>query len=388
MRSGLRVVALGCLAAAAVLAAPAAALAAGSISGTVTAAAGGAPVAEVEVCAEVSGGSEDFECTETDGDGEYALAALAPGSYRVEFLPPSSTNLVFEYFDGKTLASQANPVTVVDGVDTPNVDATLDLGGSIAGRVGDEATGLPIEGAIVCARVVGGESTAGCGVSGAAGDYVVGPLRAGTYKLYSLGPEESGYLFQYYSGKPSLETGDPIGVSAGAATPSVNFGLYKGGVVLGTVTDALSGAGVRTSTVCAREAPGGKTYDCTQTSGSGGYALTGLAPGSYKIWFSPDLPEEEDGYFEQYFDSVPTFAQATALNVSGSSTTAGVDARLLSRKALPASASTKPVLTSAVLPLSPPKPRRVCPKQKRLVKVKGKKRCVKRHSRRHQRHRR
>ena len=87
----------------------------------------------------------------------------------------------------------------------------------------------------------------------------------------------------------------------------------------------------------------------------------------------------EDDYFQQYYSDKPTFAQANPVDVAAPSITTGVDARLVSRHAPPRS----PGQSAAPIPVPPislkpsPKPKLHCGKGKRLVKAKGKSRCVK-----------
>jgi hypothetical protein len=197
----------------------------------------------------------------------------------------------------------------------------------------------------------------------------------GSYELFAF--EESGaYEGAIYPG--------PVSVSAGMATPGVDFELSKGGQIAGTITDALSGAAIRFSWVCARDAVDGEIHRCDYSDGSGHYAIGGLPTGTYKVWFSPDVPawEEEDDYFQQYYNGAPTFAGATGVSVIAPGVVAGIDARLVSRHAPPAppAAGAAPPVAGAAPP--PPaaktvRPRPRCGKGKRLIKRKGKARCVK-----------
>ena len=100
---------------------PATASAAGSISGTVTAASGGAPLSEVEVCAEgLDLGA--FECVEPGFDGTYTIGGLEPGEYAVAFWPFGDNDYRFQYYDGKAIGTDADPVTVEDGVDSAGIN--------------------------------------------------------------------------------------------------------------------------------------------------------------------------------------------------------------------------------------------------------------------------
>lgn len=72
-----------------------------------------------------------------------------------------------------------------------------------------------------------------------------------------------------------------------AAPPSAPAGPAATASVSGTVTDADSGAGIAGATVVALDADGDASAQGTTTS-TGGYTITGLAPGSYVVSVSAD----------------------------------------------------------------------------------------------------
>jgi hypothetical protein len=86
----------------------------GEIQGQVTAAPGGKPLAGAEACALVSE-TEAFACTYTNSEGEYALHALAPGSYAVGL---AAVGYQWQYYpSGRTWSlAQQIPVGVGTGV--------------------------------------------------------------------------------------------------------------------------------------------------------------------------------------------------------------------------------------------------------------------------------
>jgi hypothetical protein len=357
-----------------VLVGPAAAFGAGSISGTVTSANGGAPIADVEVCAWAVV-SEDFACGETAVDGTYSVANLPAGTYKVEFWPPQGANYFPQYYSGKSTWTEATPVTVNDGADTPGIDATLAEGGQIVGHVTDATSKAGIQGITVCA-VIPDEEFGRCAYTGSGGEYAIARLPTGSYEVFFFEEAEpSEYLGEIYRGNQR----ELVPVTVGLTTSGIDAALSKAGKIAGTVTDALSGAGIGFSTVCARQATTGEIYECAYTNRRGQYAIAGLPSGAYRVWFSPDVPawEEEDDYFQQYYSGAAVFAQATPVTVVAPAPVTGIDARLLSRKA------------PAVMPPPPPlvaKPRKKhCHKGLKRIRVKGKERCVKIHHKHHRR---
>ncbi len=368
----------------AVMAAPASALAAGSISGLVTD--GSDPIAGVEVCASESPAEEEgegFGCAETDSLGEYTITGLVSDTYKVEFWTPAPLNYVPQYFDGKSTWATADLVTVANGNDTPNIDAVLEEGGWIEGHVVD-ASEAAIEGLIVCALPIDETGFGRCALTDSLGDYELPGLATDSYEVAFIG-EETDYLTQFYKGKEHFFEATPVSVTASMGTSGIDAKMKKGGQITGTVTDASSGAGIRFTLVCVLDAFEGEIFECVFTGGSGQYAIGGLPTGIYKVWFSPDgteSPEIDDGYFQQFYNDRPTFAQADSVGVVAGGAASGIDAHLVSRKAAPV----KPLAAAPVIPVVK---RRVpsvrCHRGQRKVKRKGKFHCVKIH--RHKRHR-
>lgn len=363
--------------------APASALAVGSISGTVTAS-GGAPVADVEVCAWSleEEDEEEEKCAETGSGGGYAIAGLLSGDYKVVFWPAFGLNFIRQFYDGKSSWAEADVVGVEDGVDRSGVDAVLEEGGWIEGRVVDTISKLAIEDVLVCAFPIDESGSAGCAETVADGTYSIVGLATDSYEVGFYPEPGSGYLEQHYDGKSSWFEATPVPVTAGAGIDSIDAELLKGGTISGTVTDALSAAGIGSSSVCLLEPSEGEIIDCHLTGPNGHYAITGLPVGSYKVWFSPDVPgwEGADDYFQQFYDAKPIFAQASSIAVGAGTVVSGIGARLVSRKASvvpppPAPVALPPAVTSPLSLKPKPKPKK-CRKGQRKVRRKGKIRCA------------
>jgi hypothetical protein len=97
----------------------------GSISGTVTNALTGLPMAEVEVNVYNSVGTlVESEGAETASEGTYTVAALAPGSYEVQFVAPSEFFLG-QFFSGASSLVGATQVSVKEGLPTEGINAAI-----------------------------------------------------------------------------------------------------------------------------------------------------------------------------------------------------------------------------------------------------------------------
>jgi hypothetical protein len=360
----------------------------GAIAGTVTGE-GTSGLAGVEVCAEPVGGIEEPECEESQPGGAYEISGLSAGKYLVAFRPPSTLNFVRQFYDDAPTELTAQPVTVGVGI-TPGIDAVLAKGAKISGTVTAMATGLPVTGVAVCAYTVDFVGF-GCAQTNAFGAYVIQGLSAGSYEIEFFPVE--GKQDVVGTTYPGLVT-----VPAGGEVPGINAALTPGGKIEGTVRLAATGAPLKGVEVCITEAGEAWPLGCLKTPASGGYRFTGLWNASFKVVFSPEASELEEGeFFEIPADSYPTqwwngqatFAAATPIAIAPPAVIGGIDGSL----------GPGPVVAppAAVAPSSPPATQPVKPKPKPLKckrgfvkrKVKGKPaRCVKRHKakRHHHKH--
>jgi hypothetical protein len=194
------------------------------ISGKVTDAVTQEPLSGVEVCA-YARNSEAHKCTSTVSSGEYTVPGLTADSYTVEF---SAVNLdyVTQFYNDQTSYVNAQPVTAQAGVTTPEINAKLVPGGSIAGRVIDATTQAPIEGAFVCA-FEGEAEPSGCAPTNSNGEYVIAGLPSGNgYKVeFDAFEPSTEYRQQFYNDKSSLAEAQPVAVTASHTTSGINAAL-------------------------------------------------------------------------------------------------------------------------------------------------------------------
>ncbi len=143
-------------------------------------------------------------------------------------------------------------------------------------------------------------------------------LPTGTYRV-RFTPYDGDHSPQYYAGKATLATADPVTVTVGAVTPGIDVELQAQSKLTGVVTNT---GGVRLPNVDVQVFDsGGATVRADATDGAGRYAVTGLAPGQYRLRFS-----DADGvYTTQFYSGAATLETATPVTVStGATTTADV----------------------------------------------------------------
>jgi protocatechuate 3,4-dioxygenase beta subunit len=277
---GLRTV-VGTLAVLVAGAAPAPAMAADA-AGTVTGRAiddAGRGVQHVDVhLIPANGDTTSYGYGFTGADGTYTATGVKPGTYRAEFAPHDGH--VLTYAPDAPSARTAEVVTVRAGATTTGVDATLPLGGSIAGRVTDQA-GTPLEGIGVDADLDGfaGADTGARGTSTADdGTYVVAGLRPGSYIVGFSGDLGNRHLGEYYPGRPVGDGVTRVTVTAGQTTTGIDAALRSAATLRGRVLGS-DGRPLAKALVLADAEPGWGFPEQVATGDDGTFSLGGVAPG-------------------------------------------------------------------------------------------------------------
>jgi hypothetical protein len=292
----------------------------GSITGKVTNATTKTVVAGIEVC---GFGSAGDECADTNASGEYTISNLAAGEYSVEFLRPfeSGLNYLPQFYNGTASYADASKVSVTAGADTSGIDAALEAGAQIAGRVVAAATNTALAGIQVCAYVTSGEYSGGCATTNAGGEYAVPGLASGQYTVEFSVPYASGldYLPQYYDDKSSASEAQPVSATKGTTTSGIDASMQVGGQITGKVTSASTKATVAGIEVCAYES-NGIYAGCATTNSNGEYRVSALASGQYILNFSAPY-ESNLNYLPQYYNGKSLPAEATTVSVTAGETT-------------------------------------------------------------------
>jgi carboxypeptidase family protein len=366
-----------CLAASvtALAALPAAAMA-GSISGTVTAENGGAPIGGVEVCPQRQPYTVETACTVTDGSGHYSLSGLPEGNYMLYFsADPANLKYVSEFYDNRRYPWESDLVPVGWNQNLTGLNVQLAEGGSISGVVSEEGTGNPIAGIRACASDHKGIPER-CANSGQNGEYRINGLRSDRYRVEFEGGNRANYLREFYKDAPNGTTADEVEVEAPNLTPGIDAALTPGAQILGHVSDVADGGPVSGVMVCA-EAQVGEFQDCDWTDTIGNYALRSLPAGTYLIAFELEyLPFGTVA--EQWWQGVPLKAEATPIEISPPEVRDGIDGQVrrpYSQSPLerPPVATYEPKLEVQKSP--PPK----CRKGFHHKRIAGKSRCVRKH---------
>jgi hypothetical protein len=205
----------------------------GEITGVVTDAVTHAPIEGIQVCTGPPEGENLgflVRCASTDANGEYTLPALVTGEYLVQFsaTPEGPLDYASQYYGNHMWPSQATRVPVTTGGTTSGIDAAMQPGGNITGRVTAAATGAALKGVEVCVVSVSTVSNERCAKTNASGEYTLPQLHAGQYAVEFGGSdgENLGYVREYYGGKASLAEADQVSVTVGVTVSGVDAAMH------------------------------------------------------------------------------------------------------------------------------------------------------------------
>jgi hypothetical protein len=333
---------------------------AGSITGTVTDSSGN-PLPGVEADVFTPGGATSAGGATTDASGEYTVSGLAAGTYWVCFdatgaKGASLTGYADQCFSdlpwdgtGGEIGSGTN-VEVTNGAVTGDIDARMQAGGSVSGRVTD-ASSAPLGGVQVSLFGTSGEDYTVLALTAGDGTYSFNGVAAGAYDICFDGTTNTaapaGYLRECYASGGSVPWGPPgsapsaaataVQLSAGQQVSDIDAGLSPAAGISGTVTTAAGSSAIPLSNaeIQVFTAPTAEVAGTSFSSDDGTYSVTGLSAGSYDVCFiSDEFTQPAGNYVGQCYDQVAWTGRsgppptATAVTAAVGAVTGGVDAKL------------------------------------------------------------
>lgn len=287
-------------------------------------------------------------------NGEYRIAALPGGDYKVLFFDcwfgdEPATDLAELFNDtecpgpidvGSRSFSRircgtdeshaaADPIHVTEGAAQSGVDATLDLGGTISGRVTTPA-GAPLVGACVEVRNAdhpGWSLVRAAARTGPDGRYSIGALSTGEYAVHvfecSAGPP--AFRDQWYSGGESLAAADRVAVTAGSESSGIDVEMNEGSVISGRVTGPGGGPVKGICVTVKFEAGGAAVW--ARTDADGRYRANRLDSGRYRVRFEDCRSPGTLGV--EYWEDSPYEVTATVIDLPQDTELPGIDAQLV-----------------------------------------------------------
>ena len=258
----------------------------GEVAGKVTDATGSTAVSGIQVSVYEVNGDYPFAIAfaTTNASGEYLVTGLGTGEYKVEFAVPYSSGLNYlpQYYKNQSSLAAAEAIEVTAGKTTAEVDAKLQAGGEITGRVTSASSKTALNGVQVCPHATNGEYIyLECTTTNASGEYSIVGLATGEYEV-SFDVTGANYVEQYYNGAASVDEAESVSVTAGSTTPSINAAMVVGGEIAGKATAAATKAALEDVNVCATPTSG----VCGETNSAGEYTISGLSANEYTVEFS------------------------------------------------------------------------------------------------------
>jgi hypothetical protein len=316
----------------------------GKISGTVTAAAGGADLANICVYLYPVGVSSAASyATCTAANGTYNLGSVASGSYDVAFATSAGTYAT-QWYSGSTTGAATQSAAVA--VTIPTGNATLAainaaMGpvelGNISGTVTASSGGADLANICIYLYPVGVSSAASYATCTAAnGTYAINSVVSGNYDVAFADPN-GVYTTQWHTGTTTgaatqsaavavtIPSGNATIAAINAAMSAVNVGKISG-----TVTASSGGADL--ANICIYLYPVGVSSAAsyaTCTAANGTYSIGNVVSGNYDVAFA----DPNGVYTTQWHTGTTTGAttQSAAVAVTiptGNATIAAINAAM------------------------------------------------------------
>ncbi|MHB8895458.1 MAG: DUF5719 family protein, partial [Candidatus Geothermincolia bacterium] len=293
----------------------------GTLSGTVTEAGTGTPIAGCRVECYVGSTGQLIGNRTTNASGNYSFAGLHGTAYKLGFIPNDGVHLT-RWYNNKANASAGNWIAVTP----PNVvtaNQQLEVGGSLSGTVVEQGSGTPLQNVGVSVYDSSTGNVVSYDSTDASGDYLVKPLASGSYKV-QFTPQDGVHLPQWYNNKPDEAGADPVAVTQPNETPGINASLAVGAKVSGTVTEEGTGTPIAGCSVDIHDAATGQEVKWTETDASGDYLATGLQSGSYKVGFYPN----DSVHLGEWYNNKGDQSSADPVPLTAPNETTGISAQL------------------------------------------------------------
>lgn len=338
----------------------------GSITGVVTDATTGAPLAGMEVVLATRFNNHIQSTTvATDAAGIFTRSGLGPGTYFAAIADTGRFDYVREALGGLTCIRSCfttgtielgTPIGVRSGAVTGGVNFALRPAGQITGTVRRKGTGVGQANVrVIASRRIGSVPTEMASwTTDSSGGYVLAPLPEGEYIVSTESPlldeVAGGVACGSQCDREELAAGQLVHVSPRGTVSGLDFTLSPGGTVTGRLTDALTGtaivghAGVlRVSGTTVTPANG------ASTDGAGVFSVSGLPTGTYVV------VAQAAGHSSKVFGGAtviePTTAQllaGTRVTVTDGVTTPNIDVALGVAATIQGRVRVSPALTPAV----------------------------------------
>jgi hypothetical protein len=287
-------------------------LLAGAISGTVIDEDTNLPIVGVDVVACYFDNFDICWWDDTDENGGYQITGVPEGEFRVHVW--SQQGYIEEFYNNVPIFDLATAVSVMPPANTPNINFTLELGGSISGHVSDangDVVGVHVD---VCtwddSYCTGNETDED-------GNYTVYGIPPGDY-LVSIWGGQGFWLDQLFDHVRTREEATFVTVTAGQDTGGIDFDLESGGTISGKVSETHGPV----ANVHVDACDWADTFCMgAETDENGDYNIYALPPGDYRV----SVWGGQGGWLDQFFNGELFWDDADPVTVNPGADTGGID---------------------------------------------------------------
>jgi 5-hydroxyisourate hydrolase-like protein (transthyretin family) len=307
------------------------------ITGRVTGPDGTTPLEGVQATAYQWRGDwwQQVNSGQTDANGDYTIGGLPAGTYRVEFRDWWIGEHVPMVYDNASDLDSGTDIIVPADTTVTGIDASMALGARIAGRVTGPDGTTPLEGIQAIAyqwrgdwwQQVNGRQT------DANGDYSIGGLPAGTYRVQFRDWVTGEHAPMVYDNAPDLDSGTDIIVPADTTVSGIDASMALGARITGRVTgqDGMTPLEAISITVYEWEGSWWRWVGWGQSGAEGHYTVGGLVAGTYRVQFQ-DWSNDE--LVSVVYENAPDLDRGTDIIVRTGATVTGIDASLAGRSTI------------------------------------------------------
>jgi len=254
----------------------------------------------------------DFGFAFTNSAGAYTIRGLSSGNYVLRTISLVNKNyagvVLDEWYENAHSIwdwKDATPVSVTAPRRVSNINFVLESPSFISGHVMDASGTTPVGGVTLLALRAADNlpELAYAQSQNSDGSYNLGPLPLGDYKVFAfIDPDnDAGYLPEFYDGVRTLNAASTVSITTPGVVQNIDFTLDQGGTIQGTIyLSSGFSAGADTASdfpVVAYDATTGLAMGAGMVTFAGGYRISHLPPGNYKVCALPVMSPFAATYF-------------------------------------------------------------------------------------------
>ncbi|WP_461163917.1 carboxypeptidase regulatory-like domain-containing protein [Arthrobacter sp. R4-81] len=249
-------------------------------------------------------------------DGTFQIDGLAANDYKVR-VEPGESGLLTTWYGGATEDAAATPVSLAEGETRNGLGIGLQKPASVSGKVGFPNGVAPGPGSVFASSALG--TTVSTATFDASGEFTLRQLPPGplTLGFNSLDPALASTT--WHPGTFERATAETLVLNEGEERTGVAVTMLGAGSISGHVT-----GGTGRMVVQAVDSLG-KPLRQSLVDTAGNYAITRIAPGTYKIRFTDLNPSWERQVAPQFYPGVPSRQAGTGVVVTAGAATGGID---------------------------------------------------------------